>query len=66
MCESVFHRPPSGGNHCKCTWDDLGVEADPLGKSRLPAGFGVTLLCKMRQNEGPSLQCRYLKVAKVK
>lgn len=42
--ESVSHCPPSGGNHCKCAQDDLGVEAGPVGQSRLPAGFGVALL----------------------
>ena len=66
LCESVSHLPPSGGNHCKRTGDDLGVEAGLSGQSRLPAGFRVALLCKMRGSKGPSLQCRYLKVAKVK
>lgn len=47
-CESVSHHPPSGGDRCKCTGGDLGVEAGPLGQSRLPAGFRVTLLCKMK------------------
>lgn len=27
VCESVSHCLPSGGNHCKCAQDDLGVEA---------------------------------------
>lgn len=43
----------------------LGVEAVPLGQSRLPAGFGEALLYKMRGHDGPKLQCRFLKVTKV-
>lgn len=65
MCKSECHHLPSGSNPCKCTQDDLGVEAGPLGQSRLPAGFGEALLYKMRGSESPSLQCRYLKVAEV-
>lgn len=65
MCKSESHQLSSGGNPCKCTQDDLGVEAGPLVQSRLSEGFREDLLCKMRGSEGPSLQCSYLKVAKV-
>lgn len=65
-CESVSHHPPSGGNHCKWTLGDLGVEAYSLEQCRLSAAFRIALLCNMRGNEGPILQCRYLKVVKVK
>lgn len=41
------------------------MEADPLGLSRLPAGFGEDSLYKTTGSEGPSVQCRHLKVAKV-
>lgn len=41
------------------------MEAGPLGQSRLPSGFGEALLYKMRGGEGPSLQCRDLKVVRV-